>query len=651
MNPDGFDVEAWLLENNCGRPATCAPIPAIGGWMPLPGAPATTSRRARAAVEARILAALSDAPYAGVIVALTIGEQRAISEAQWQVFNRTGITHLVSISGLHVTVFAALAGGFAFAITRRFPWFTSRLPARKLAAAIGLVAATCYVLLAGAQIPALRTLIMLAVAALGIWLARPGTALMVWLWALVAVVAFDPWAGLTPGFWLSFGAVGLLLYGGGGRIGDARPRERSARIIAMLADAARAQTLVTVGLVPLTLAIFQQVSLVAPLANALAIPVVTFGVVPLALSGIALPFDFIWHVAHAIFAALMLVLEFLARSPAAVWQQHAPLPWTIAAAVLGVVWLAAPAAVPGRWLGLVWLVPLFVVRPEAPAAGTFTMSVLDVGQGLAVVLRTHSRALLYDTGPRYSDDADAGGRIVAPYLRGAGIRKLDGLIVSHQDSDHSGGALTLLRTVPVDWLASSLPVDHPILARDESGKAGEASTIPALRCLAGQSWSWDGVQFTILHPDSRAYGQAARKTNDLSCTLRVDSLYGSALVTGDIEARSEQELLRRDARALSADVLVVPHHGSRTSSTSAFIAAVAPEVAVFTPGYRNRFGHPRPDVVARYAEFGAALYRTDHDGALTFTFAPGESRAPRLEREHHRRYWRDMPLRDGSPLD
>jgi competence protein ComEC len=646
VNPFGFDVEAWLLENGFRATGYVRDDDANARLAPFAGRAADYIQRARAAVRDRIIAALPDAPYAGVIVALTIGEQRAIPEAQWRVFNRTGITHLISISGLHVTVFAAIAGGLAYLLARRSARLTGRMPARKVAAVVGVSAATLYVLLAGAQVPAVRTLLMLVVAATGLWLARPGTATVVWLWALAVVLAWDPWAGFAPGFWLSFGAVGLLLYAHAGRLASPAPPTRTARLLRTLRAATRTQMLVTVGLVPGTLALFQQVSLISPLANALAIPLVTFVVVPLALTGIVIPAALPFQAAHAAFAVLMVPLDWLSAAPAAVWQQHAPPAWTIAVAVGGVALLAAPRGVPGRGLGLLALVPLFVVRPPAPEPGTFSMTVLDVGQGLAVVVQTHAHALLYDTGPRFTEAADAGSRIVAPFLRATGVRSLGGMIVTHQDSDHSGGALSLLQTVPVDWLASSLPEDNAILL--QRARDGGA----AIRCVAGQRWEWDGVRFAILQPAAALYGAPRVKPNDLSCVVRIDSAHGSVLLTGDLEARGELELVRRSADALKADVLLVPHHGSLTSSTPAFISAVAPDIAVYTPGYRNRFGHPRPAVVARYDAAGIRTFRTDYDGALTFMFAPGASRTPRAEREFDRRYWRDAPLRESrTPPD
>ena len=643
VNPYGFDGEAWLLENGFRATGYVRNDDANARLAAFAGRASDYVQRARTAVRDRIVDALPNAPYAGVVVALTIGEQRAIPEAQWRVFNRTGITHLISISGLHVTVFAAIAGGFAYLLARRSARLTGRVPARKVAAVVGVIAATMYVLLAGAQVPAVRTLLMLVVAAVGLWLARPGTAAVVWLWALTAVMAWDPWAGFAPGFWLSYGAVGLLLYAHAGRLASPASALRVARVRHALRVATRTQMLVTIGLVPGTLALFQQVSLISPLANALAIPAVTFVVVPLALVGIVVPASLPFAAAHAVFAALMAPLDWLSTAPAAVWQQHAPPAWAIAVAVVGVAWLAAPRGVPGRGLGFLALVPLFVVRPSTPDPGTFTMTVLDVGQGLAVVVRTHEHALLYDTGPRFTEAADAGSRIVAPFLRATGIRRLGGMIVTHQDSDHSGGAISILQTVPVDWLASSLPEDNAILV----ARARDGGT--ALRCMSGQRWEWDGVRFAILQPAASLYDAPRVKPNDLSCVVRIDSDHGSVLLTGDLEARGELDLVRRDADAIKADVLLVPHHGSLTSSTPAFIAAVAPRIAIYTPGYRNRFGHPGPAVVARYDAAGIRTFRTDYDGALTFTFAQGASMFPRAEREHDRRYWRDVPMREREP--
>ena len=643
VNPAGFDLEAWLLEHDFRASGYVRTDAGNARSDVFAGRANDYVQRARERIRERIMAALAGEPYAGVLVALAIGDQRAIPETQWLVFNRTGIAHLVSISGLHVTVFAALAGGLAFLGARRSVQLTTWLPARKLAAAVGAAFAFGYVLLAGAEVPAVRTLLMLLIGACGLWLGRPGTATLVWLWSLAVVLVWDPWASLAPGFWLSFGAVGLLLYAGSGRIAPSRPTSLRQRFRRALCEGARTQWVVTIGLVPGTLALFQQISLVSAVANAIAIPAVTLAIVPLALAGIALPFEFVWQCAHALLAMLMRVLEGLAALPSAVWAQHAPPAWSVVVATVGILLLLAPRGVPGRALALVWLLPVFLVKHDPPPEGGFRLTALDVGQGLAIVVETARHALVYDTGPRVGDSVDAGARIVAPFLRAAGLRSLDALIVSHQDLDHSGGALSLLQTVPVPVLWSSLAVDSAIVARAMTHGT-------AWRCVAGQAWEWDGVRFTLLFPPATQYAEAGIKTNDLSCVLRIDSAYGSALLTGDIEARSEAALLR-EAASLRADTLVVPHHGSRTSSTPPFVAAVQPRVAIFTPGYRNRFGHPRPEVVARYARAGAALMRTDLHGAVTLTFGPGLSGAPVAARDAFRRYWFDPPLAAAARLE
>lgn len=631
LNFTGFDLEAWLFERNLratgsvradvanARIAACAPSP-----LALVG-------RVREILRERFLTALGERPYRGVIVALAIGDQQAIGQEQWRVFNRTGVAHLISISGLHITVFATMVGGAAYALARRCIRLTLRRPARQYAAVIGLVAAALYTLVSGAEIPALRTLLMLAVATVGLWLARPGTASVVWLWALAAVLVVDPWASVAAGFWLSFGAVGLLLYAGSGRLAPHAAYSWHQRMLATLAAGSHAQWVVTLGLAPATLVLFQQLSLVAPLANALAIPVVTFAVVPLALAGLLVPWTVLPIAAHAVFEPLMRMLVALAQVPEAAWQQHVPETWTLVVAMVGVLWLLAPCGVPGRALGIVWLLPLLLVTPTRPPQGAFALTALDVGQGLAVVIQTATHQLLFDAGPRYNDLADAGARVVVPSLRAMGASELDMLVVSHADNDHAGGAQSVLASMPVAMLLSSLEADNAVVTA--------RATAPRLRCLAGQQWQWDGVTFTVLYPYAAIYANARAKTNDRSCVLRIDGLHASALLTGDIEARAEGTLIA-DGAPLAADILVVPHHGSRTSSSPAFVAAVAPSLALFTTGYRNRFGHPRADIVARYTALSASALRSDVDGAVRIDVS-GDTLAVATARDARRRYWHD----------
>ena len=644
MNPGGFDLEAWLLQQNLRATGAVRDSPSNLQLDAFAGRWRDHLQRARERIRTRILAVLGDAPYAGIVVALAIGDQRAIPDAQWTVLNRTGIGHLVSISGLHVTVFATFIGTMVYMLARRSTWLTSRWPARRPAAMVGLIAAAGYVALAGAEIPALRTLAMLAVAAAGIFSGRMGSAAIIWLWALTAVLLWDPWASLTPGFWLSFGAVGMLLYAADGQLTPVVLPSRTARMLAALREGAHAQWVVTLGLTPLTLMLFAQTSLIAPVANAVAIPVVTSAVVPLALLGIFVPIDLLFVGAHAILAPLMRGMEMLARLPDAAWQQHAPPMWAVVSGLVGIALLLAPRGVPGRVWGWVWLLPLFLARPPPLPEGAFRLTALDVGQGLAVVIETRHFTMVYDTGPRFTDTADAGNRIIAPFLRTAGLRRIDGLMVSHQDIDHAGGMRSLVQVVPVGWFASSLFAEHDIMAT-------LVDRVPLIGCMAGQRWTWDQVRFTVLHPTASEYADSYAKANDRSCVVRIDSAYGSALLTGDIEAITEARLLARDAGALRADVVLVPHHGSRTSSTPAFVRAVAPTWAIVTNGYRNRFGHPRAEIVARYHAVDAHVLRSDVDGAVTLTFAPDTAMMPVRARQDGMRYWHDRPDARAAPLE
>lgn len=619
VNPYGFDYEAWLLERN---------IRATGHVRDGPGNRRVTERvlspgylieAAREAASQRLSRVLGERPYAGVLKALAIGEQSAISAAQWQVFLRSGVNHLMSISGLHVTMVSGLVFTLVYWLWRRSQRLTLALPARKAAVVAGALAALAYALLSGFGVPTQRTLYMLSVVSIALWLGRAGNAFSVLGLALLAVLLPDPWAVLSPGFWLSFGAVAVIMYVGSGRVGRQH----------WLLQWGRVQWAVTLGLVPLLLAMFQQISLISPIANAVAIPLISLAVTPLTLLGMVLPLDFLLLVAHWLMEGCMAFLTWLSALPAAVWQQHGPPPWTVILALCGVIWLLLPNGFPARWLGWLWLAPLFLVRPPMPQAGELWLTVLDVGQGLAVVARTQRHTLLYDAGPRFGMEADAGSRIVIPYLRGMGVSRLDGMVISHDDLDHSGGAISVLQGMPVAWTLSSLPQESPILA----------GASHSLHCFAGQRWEWDGVKFEILHPARDSYQYDGFRDNDRGCVLKISSPFGRVLLPADIERLSEQDLLQRMPDALSADVLLVPHHGSMTSSTPAFIRAVAPATAIFTVGYRNRFGHPKEEVVERYQAQGIKTWRTDQSGALELRLGLGGT-TMQSWRQLEARYWR-----------
>jgi competence protein ComEC len=632
-NPGGFDYEAWLLEQGLRATGYVRIDDAnarLDAFVPRFG---TVVERSRAVLRERILRALEGRRYAGVIVALVIGDQRGIDQSDWQVFNRTGIGHLISISGLHITMIAGLAALGVSALWRR-SFFTDaqlplRLPAQKVAALAGAAAALLYVLLAGFGVPAQRTLYMLTVVAVALWLGRLSSVTHVLCAALGLVLLIDPWAVLWPGFWLSFGAVAVILFGDRGRIG---PRGTGLR--ASLAAAGRTQWSVTLGLVPLTMLLFGQMSLVSPLANAVAIPLVSFIVTPLALLGSLLPgplSGWLLAFAHAAVAGLAAVLGYLSALPAAVWRAPAPQPWVFLLALGGTIWMLMPRGWPHRWAGAAAWLPLLLQAPDRPEPGRFRVTAFDVGQGMALLVETAGHRLLYDTGPGYAPGADAGSRVLLPYLRMRGIGALDGMVVSHSDLDHTGGALAVLGEQRVAWVASSLEPGHPIV-----GAARRH-----LRCAAGQRWEWDGVRFEMLHPGASIHADPKPKSNARSCTLRITNGRTAILLAGDIEAPQEAALVAAGAEGLRADVLLAPHHGSGTSSTLAFLQAVRPRVGVFQVGYRNRYRHPKKEIFERYGRLGIERLRTDAGGAVTLDF--GADVSYEEYRRRHARYWYARP--------
>jgi competence protein ComEC len=616
LNPHGFDYEAWLLERGIGATGY---VRARGAQRLLGHRDSLADRveQAREAVRERFRRVLGETPSAGILAALAVGEQRAIANEEWRLFARTGVTHLMSISGLHVTLVSGLLAWLVQALWRRVPRLALALPARKAGAIAAIAAAFAYTLLAGFAVPAQRTFYMVAVVALALWSGRIASPAGTLALALAVVTLLDPWAVLQAGFWLSFGAVALIFHVSSGW------SAREPRALQWL----RVQWAITVGLAPAALFLFAQVSVVGPLANAVAIPLVSAVITPLALAAAAMPVDALVHLAEWLTQGLLQYLDWCAQLPAAAWQQHAPPLWATLLALAGTAWLLLPRGFPWRSLGAALMLPAFALPAPAPAQGEAWITTLDAGQGLAVVVRTANHALLYDAGPAFGPDSDSGERIVAPYLRATGVARLDALVLTHNDADHTGGAWSVLAAMEVGRVLHSLPPAHPVLALAPV----------AQRCARGMAWAWDGVRFEVLHP---AQGSAARRRNDESCVLRVATAGGAMLLTGDIERGAEAELVR--AGLARADLLLVPHHGSRTSSSADFLAAVQPRHAIAAVGYRSRFGHPHPEVLGRYAAAGLEFLRTDRDGAVTARLGAGAA-ALQTERARRARYWHVPP--------
>ncbi len=617
-NPGSFDFEGWLYQNRIR--ATGYVRPAASNRLLAPAAPGYSLQRLRQTLFERLQAALAGRELGGVIIALAIGERQGIAQAQWDVFRRTGTSHLVAISGLHVGM---VAGLFLFAVRRlwaRLGGLPLYIPAQQAAAVAALAAALIYAALAGFSIPTQRTVIMIGVVVVAVLRRRHQVAGHTLMTALLCVLLYDPLAVMNGGFWLSFGAVAAILFGMNRRVG------REARWLSM----GRLHVLVAVALTPLLLILFQQVSLISPLANLVAVPWVTLGVVPLVLAGCVLQAlspalgDPVLRLAETLLAWLWPLLDHMASYEALQWTQHTPPVWATAAAVVGVILLIAPRGLPGRWLGLVWLLPALLVAPARPAAGELWFTLLDVGQGLAAVARTRNHVLVYDTGPGFSADFDAGSAVVLPYLRYYGLRRIDTLVIGHGDNDHIGGAAALSGAIGVGRVLTSVPERVPWW--------------PAEYCQRGQHWEWDGVRFEVLSPGT----EVESRGNNASCVLRIGNASGAVLLTGDIEARAEARLLRADPDGLAADVLVAPHHGSKTSSTLPFIAQVGARYVLFPVGYRNRWGFPHPTVVERYRDTDALMFSSAEHGALTVRFpTAGAMVPPAAYRNEFPRYWQD----------
>ncbi len=620
MNPHGFDYELWLLERGIRATGTLRP-----GGVLVKQAAAFAVDRLRQSMRDAITARVPDSRAAGVLAALSLGDQAAIERDDWALFRQTGVAHLMSISGLHVTMFAWVAGGLISLLWRTRPGLMLWLPAPRAALWGGVLAAFGYALFAGWGVPSQRTVWMLATVALLRSLGRqwPWPALL--LAAAWVVSLIDPWALTQAGFWLSFAAVGLLMASSPDQPTAVAATGWRARLWHSARSIWHTQWVATLGLAPLSLLLFQQVSLVGFAANLVAIPLVTLLITPLALLGAALPA--LWDLAAWLVAALAGLLQWLSALPMAVWRVPVAPLWAQAGGVLAGLLLVLPLPWRVRALALPLALPFLWPIHTRPEAGRFEVLAVDVGQGTAVLVRTRQHLLLYDAGPAYGFDSNAGQLVLLPLLLARGERRIDLMMLSHRDTDHVGGAASILQEIEVLGLSSSLEPDHRLLA----------TPVPHTRCAAGQQWMWDGVRFEVLHPATEFYA-SARTPNTVSCVLRVSATLAgttqSLLLTGDLEAAQEQALVAQLGTKLHSQVLVVPHHGSKTSSTAEFLDAVAPHTAIVQAGYRNRFGHPAPGVMTRYRERNIAALTSPDCGAWWW-----DGSTSLCERERRRRYW------------
>jgi competence protein ComEC len=615
MNPGGFDYEGWLRQHRVWAVASVRPAGENRRLAPA-GGPAGWVDRTRLRIVKGFRDAEQPAPFHGVLMALAVGYRADIPNAHWDVFLATGTNHLMAISGLHIGLLAGLGYGFANFLWRRIPGAALRLPAQRASALAAVFTGGLYALLAGLSVPTQRALVMLCVVMLAVWLGRTGRPWHVLSVALLAVLVADPAAVLGPGFWLSFAAVAVILLSVAGRL---RPPSGWRAAVTI-------QVVVAVGLTPLLLVHFSQTSVVAPLANLLAVPFVGLLVVPVTLlaAGLmlvhpalgALPAD----LAGWLMGLVWLGLDLLAGLPFARWQAARPA-WTLLLATLGIVIWLAPRGLPGRALAAPLCLPL--LWPAAPVLpeGTYRLTLLDVGQGLAAVVQTRHHTLVYDTGPRFASGLDTGEAVVVPFLRHQGVTRVDRLLISHGDSDHSGGARSVLDRVRVAAVQGAWGVNQ--------------HRVPALPCHRDERWHWDGVEFRILHPPPHWADD-----NISSCVLRVSGPGGTTLLPGDVDGLGEAVLLRHGGGALRSDVLVLPHHGAREAASEAFLDAVRPQLALVSAGFNSRFGHPHDDVLARLGTRRIPLRGTAEEGAIRVDVRPGEPiHSPPGWRITARRYW------------
>ncbi len=649
FNPGGFDYEAWLLQQGVSargyvRNATSNRLledsTSVRFSNLFTQPPSVWLHSIRYSLKNRLQTLLGDSAYGGLLIALLLGDRSAISQEDWQLFSATGSNHLFVISGLHIGMISGFAFGCALLLGRGLG--VARLvPLQKFAACIALVSALAYALLAGFTLPTQRAFIMLAVLMAGLF--RNATYLLSFrlLLACVVVLLLNPLAIVSSGFWLSFIAVAALLSFGGlpaaagnGVQGESSLSEKTRRAAQYLV---RPQLIVFIALAVPLVFFTQQFSLLAPLVNVFAIPVVGFFIVPLCFAALLMSLVYLpaasllLKLAHACIALLLTFMEALVTWSAALAEIHLSPPelWDLPILFIAVLLLLLPAGLCRKGLVLPLLACLLplpeTLRAMDEDSPLLRLHIIDVGQGLAAIVQTRRHVLLFDTGAKLSPDFNLGSAVVVPTLRALGIRALDTVVISHGDNDHAGGLGGIESALPIQTLIGN-SVD--VVAR-----------MPVQLCAETDAWKWDGVEFRFLKS-----GLEFSSENNASCVLQVRSGAGSVLLPGDIEKQVEAELARRYRAELASDVLVAPHHGSRSSSSYAFLKRVRPEVVVFSAGYRNSFGHPHSEVRARYAEFGSHALTTSEGGMISFEFNGGlEAREGAAVigqyREQKKRYW------------
>ena len=544
-----------------------------------------------------------------------LGIRDDMTSDDWNTLTSTGTIHLTAISGLHIGLIATLAffiGRWLWAL----PVFTLHwVPASKMGAVFAMMAAVLYAALAGFSIPTQRALIMVITIMLCLLSNRAMSRFDIFLLALLSVLLISPASVIAPGFWLSFAAVAIIFYTLGGRNRAKGIWQKSLKVHFILA----------LGLAPFLALFFGQNPLLGPLANIVAVPFFALLITPLILLGILSMSVFrpagetLLKTVDYLIDAFWPFLEWIANLPFASLTGNITSMTVFMISLLGIVIILMPKGLPGRWLAGIFFLPVLLVQTSTPMQGDFEFVLLDVGQGLAAAIRTRDHVLLYDTGAKFSADFDTGKAVILPYFTSIGVNSLDKVIISHGDNDHVGGFQSIIKKIPIAETLTSVP----------EKLNGENIRL----CEPGQSWEWDGVMFEIIHPEPDYAG----KSNNRSCVLKIDNGHKSVLLTGDIEASAEAVLMKNN-KGLDIDLLVAPHHGSKSSSTEAFISSLSPDIVLFPVGYRNRFHHPAEKVISRYEKSGIKSLNTASDGAIRFNIGRTIS-APDRYRVDHGHFW------------
>lgn len=614
FNPGGFDYESWAFQNSIK----------LSGYVILKDQARllSTARcaylfaRLRQQIEERVQYNSPQSKTSPWLLALIVGERNNLAPVEWEVLRRTGTNHLMAIAGLHIGLMAGFVYAFINRCWRQFPRWLLCIPAHIAAACGSLIIALSYSALAGFSIPTQRAATMILIFLLAIISRRLIPSWYSWSFALLLVLILNPLNVLSSSFWLSFMTIALILYGIQGRLGSHRWEHWL-----------KPQWVISLGLLPLSIWIFRDYSLVSFIANVIAIPWVGLIILPLCAISLVLIFlcpllaKFTLLLADKSLSILWLILTWFSHWSWASWQQpNLPIGYLLAAMV-GILLLLLPRGFPGKFLGVFWLLPLLTYKPPVPQWGEIQFSLLDVGQGLSAVVQTKNHVLVFDTGAKWNVNQDMGQAVILPFLQSQGIHKLDKLVISHADLDHRGGAQSILERLPVGQIITSVPL---LFAQHKVDY-----------CLAGMHWQWDGVNFLFLNPSI----EQLNRGNNSSCVLRIATGKNSILLPGDIELEAEKNLLNTMKNDLPSTIIVAPHHGSKTSALKEFIGEVQPTYVLYSIGYLNRYHFPHQEVLKTYNDFGVIAYDTVSAGTIQFTINQQDLPLPRLYRRTHQKYW------------